>query len=309
MGWDVAFDNFFRDDRVYPNLNNTRIPFPPSPSVGRHQTSSSGSSAVSIGDPQHSNFNPQLQGFSLQSPTGRQSGYYQADQQRQTQSSHSTQRHDNSSASGELFACRWSGCSKSFNSMNDLVGHVNLSHLRPPNSSRSSRSPLIGQNGIQCQWDNCNIFSPSTAFSGPSAGLGPDALYGMLENHFMREHLSPQHFGASFDANVNSSFSVPQHQQQGYPGPQGGNVPFQVQPQPPHQYSLQGSHSRHSHSQSNTPTTSHSHSHSRGGASLGQGANTTSSPEPDTEVEGESTGPAHDCARVAHVCHWDSTLR
>lgn len=268
MDWAVAFDTFFRDNRLSNEYNvNTNIP-----------------------------------GFGKQISSGRQPGSYQSSQHAYP---NEPSQQGAPSINGGQFACRWSGCSSSFQSMNDLVGHVNLSHLRPPNSPRSLRPPPSGQNQIQCQWDDCNMFPPSTIFPGPSIGLGPDALYGMLENHVMREHLPPQAFNEGFNTVHNSPFVVPQRQQQlGFSNSQGGNDPFQVQPQPPHQYTMQASQTRNSHLHSHGQSHTHPYNSNRGTGPTTRSNDTLSSPEPDTEADGEAAVLTHDCEKVAHVCAW-----
>ncbi|KAH9935901.1 uncharacterized protein BXZ73DRAFT_45159 [Epithele typhae] len=108
-------------------------------------------------------------------------------------------------------ACKWAGCNAVFRSMSELVGHVNLEHLRsapsaPLSSQTSSTSPANGESvfgscldghqgcnhpffdGPSCMWGDCNLFPNGQPAPGPSNG-DELALVEALSNHLMRDHL------------------------------------------------------------------------------------------------------------------------
>jgi hypothetical protein len=93
--------------------------------------------------------------------------------------------------------CLWNGCGSSFSSLEELVTHVNLSHLRAfssqipePVADLSSYMRLSPDafGGLSCQWDNCHEYSSTSAnFSSPRQ----DAL-NSLAGHLLHDHLGLQ---------------------------------------------------------------------------------------------------------------------
>ncbi|KAF9478249.1 hypothetical protein BDN70DRAFT_880209 [Pholiota conissans] len=99
------------------------------------------------------------------------------------------------------FTCMWAACNASFNSLSELVGHVNLDHLA--HSSAASSTPSSSSLGtpsgsftntlqsdgnnthrneispISCLWDNCD----SSYFASS------DNSFELLANHLFSEHL------------------------------------------------------------------------------------------------------------------------
>ncbi|KAI0704319.1 hypothetical protein BC835DRAFT_817519 [Cytidiella melzeri] len=105
--------------------------------------------------------------------------------------------------------CMWADCSATFASMNELVGHVNLQHLRIPSATLCPPSPpphqtfhqLIQQNEnpnaneqmdpytIACQWADCRIYPTPSSIPGPSVGSQVNDIIGFLASHLMQDHL------------------------------------------------------------------------------------------------------------------------
>ena len=178
------------------------------------------------------------------------------------------------------FTCLWSNCGAAFNSLSDLVGHVNLMHLHPSSPRTTQRRQGVSSpngNEISCQWGNCQTFPSPTAVPGPSSGMQPETALSMLSSHLMQDHLGLLSPSQVRGARPMHPVSQPLF---GNYGQFHGNMPFQVQPQPPHQYSLQNSSGGSSNS-TNIPTPSSS-----------------SSPTP------EPPQREHDCSTSTHVCHW-----
>ncbi|TBU60962.1 hypothetical protein BD310DRAFT_814300 [Dichomitus squalens] len=100
--------------------------------------------------------------------------------------------------------CKWSGCFATFGSLSDLVGHVNLQHLRLPaptapfassytttletGSERGTQSQQPGLDSMACLWGDCRIYPNTQSAPGPSSG-DPFDLMGMLASHLLRDHL------------------------------------------------------------------------------------------------------------------------
>lgn len=100
--------------------------------------------------------------------------------------------------------CKWSGCFATFSSLSDLVGHVNLQHLRLPSptapfhSSHIAHPGVSSQHEIHCQqpapdsvaclWGDCQLYPSTQSVPGPSSGHTFD-LMGMLASHLLHDHL------------------------------------------------------------------------------------------------------------------------
>ncbi|KAF8606076.1 hypothetical protein BDV93DRAFT_521385 [Ceratobasidium sp. AG-I] len=106
------------------------------------------------------------------------------------------------STSAAAFTCQWSNCGQCFNSLGELVGHVNLAHLRLPDSSPSHDhahgapachiappSPTLPQATQQsvlvCPWSNCSI-APAPV-DAETADL--NASLCALASHLFYDHL------------------------------------------------------------------------------------------------------------------------
>ena len=190
-----------------------------------------------------------------------------------------------------LVQCKWGGCYATFTSLGDLVGHVNLQHLRLPASTATlpptfDSSAYISQNAAQmfsqqqlpidsslsCLWSDCHIYPDGQPVPGPSSG-DPFAMLDVLASHLLRDHLGVNVPPPSMTHDTQHFFA------------HGVFPPSQSSPVDP----LASS------STATTPTAAVPSA----GAS---GSGSTSSPPaggPPTPT------PEHDCASpAAHVCRW-----
>ena len=95
-----------------------------------------------------------------------------------------------------VHTCLWNGCGSSFSSLEELITHVNLSHLRTyssqiqkPVADLSSYMRLSPDApALSCQWDNCHEYSSTPA---NSSSLRLDAL-NSLAGHLFHDHLGLQ---------------------------------------------------------------------------------------------------------------------
>lgn len=99
-------------------------------------------------------------------------------------------------------ACMWGNCLARFASLPELVGHVNLEHLRLPPvqtpASVSSDAVSESQSGSSrpsCLWGNCTEFSTPESTSTSSSGDAVDGFLSILANHLLQDHLG--HFPAT----------------------------------------------------------------------------------------------------------------
>ncbi|KZP16665.1 hypothetical protein FIBSPDRAFT_748386 [Athelia psychrophila] len=81
--------------------------------------------------------------------------------------------------------CMWGDCSATFYSLCDLVGHVNVHHLR---TSPAAPAPAA----LACHWGDCAVYPASQSFPGPSAGTTVDAARTVLADHLLRDHFGMQ---------------------------------------------------------------------------------------------------------------------
>ncbi|KAG8719870.1 zinc-finger protein [Ceratobasidium sp. 394] len=121
------------------------------------------------------------------------------------------------STSATVFTCQWSNCGQSFPSLNELVGHVNLAHLRfPPSDTHHDHahgapachiappqsSPLLQptpQDTFSCPWSNCSVIpAPMDATADLNASLCA------LASHLFYDHLRLP----TQDLGVDDSFSL-----------------------------------------------------------------------------------------------------
>jgi hypothetical protein len=94
------------------------------------------------------------------------------------------------------FACQWSGCKHSFSSMPELVGHVNLAHLRlssssPPTtpSSLSTSSANSNAEPLSCLWADCHIHPSLLSLPPTSQTQTSEADLYALAAHLLHDHL------------------------------------------------------------------------------------------------------------------------
>ncbi|KAH7335306.1 hypothetical protein B0J17DRAFT_617308 [Rhizoctonia solani] len=115
------------------------------------------------------------------------------------------------SPSSGSFACLWSDCGQHFSSLGELVGHVNLAHLRlpatePPHDHAHgapachvapplSSDPSQGNQSdvLSCLWSDCSI-TPA-----PLDTSGSDASLCALASHLFHDHL---HLSAQASADI-----------------------------------------------------------------------------------------------------------
>ena len=129
--------------------------------------------------------------------------------------------HNAQSQQAEMFPhrCQWGGCFASFSTLAELVGHVNLQHLRigtatsepaaPPaihSSQQGSSAPSaahpttngLSPDGLSCMWADCQLYPSPQSIPGPSTGNTLDSALGVLASHLLEDHLglplrSPKH--------------------------------------------------------------------------------------------------------------------
>lgn len=189
--------------------------------------------------------------------------------------------------------CLWANCGASFNTMNELVGHVNLLHLRPASAPRSYASgnnrgsgANANANALSCLWGDCQTFPGMPGFAGPFAGpsTAPSspqldaAALNMLSSHLLQDHLGLQAppFPLQTPAGSSTGFGMlpPMHQGIGSPRMHGRA------------------------SQNYSQVTSGMPSPK---------SSPSQTPEPSTGEE--EHGEHHDCSSSAHICHWQSCGR
>ncbi|KAJ8521710.1 hypothetical protein ONZ45_g1604 [Pleurotus djamor] len=189
------------------------------------------------------------------------------------------------------FTCMWGDCLATFQHLSELVGHVNLQHLRLPSNSapdtsvhtneslprlpffdnRSPPSPSSSQlqpspvppghdpNNIFCLWRNCHVAPTPNTTPGPSSGNVSDSFAEALAAHLWHDHL-------------------------GLTTPLPNGLPNTLpQPNPPLP-SLWDSNAQPTKPRSDEP----------------------SPPESDSGPETEDTSHGHDCSVEVHRCLWQS---
>ncbi|KAL5537043.1 SUR1 [Sanghuangporus sanghuang] len=199
----------------------------------------------------------------------------------------------NQSAVSNDFVCRWSGCNLPFGSLNELVGHVNLTHLRPPPSSLPQPSKKLRLDSsvrdglpLSCHWDDCRLYPNASTLPGPSTGLQPEMAFDLLSSHFFHDHLGlavpPTHALPVFQSSNETETNML---------PVSSNATQLVE--------------------TNAPTT-HAQSDSKSAQNLSPVDPTYATPEPspppDTTppLSSSSTSLPHDCSTSTHTCHWQS---
>ena len=97
-----------------------------------------------------------------------------------------------------MVTCMWGDCNAAFSSLSDLVGHVNLQHLRfslsTPvsstfHSSEMQRQQNVSMDALSCLWGDCNLYPSPDCIPSPSTGNQFDAALGILASHLFQDHL------------------------------------------------------------------------------------------------------------------------
>ncbi|KAH0582877.1 hypothetical protein H2248_010780 [Termitomyces sp. 'cryptogamus'] len=92
----------------------------------------------------------------------------------------------------ESFTCMWAHCEAKFSSLAELVGHVNLDHLRSPvhqqevNNVNVNPAPDI--TNMTCQWSDCTAYPPQ-AIPTSSTGDQASEVLNFLTAHLLNDHL------------------------------------------------------------------------------------------------------------------------
>ncbi|KAF7797258.1 hypothetical protein EIP86_008451 [Pleurotus ostreatoroseus] len=201
-----------------------------------------------------------------------------------------------------ILSCMWGNCTATFSTMNELVGHVNLEHLRLPSApaassamdlthidTRQQQQPFDASNPLSCLWANCQVYPTPASVPGPSSGNQTGNLLGVLANHLLQDHL-----GLSMRP---PSASVPSlsHDALG----------FQQQPQPHHAH--QHMHHTQQHAQ---VTPEQAQQNPQQALQQTPPPIDTTDPEHDFSRDSPASGPLtpapeHDCSEPhAHVCRW-----
>ncbi|OAX39818.1 hypothetical protein K503DRAFT_688831 [Rhizopogon vinicolor AM-OR11-026] len=97
-----------------------------------------------------------------------------------------------------IFSCEWGNCKAAFPSLAELVGHVNVDHLRFPNlTNESAPQPLCSDvpnqqfdlNALSCHWRDCVMYPCPESIPGSSMTAFPDTVLDVLTTHLMQDHL------------------------------------------------------------------------------------------------------------------------
>lgn len=106
-----------------------------------------------------------------------------------------------SSPSAHLLTCMWGDCRAQFASLSELVGHVNLAHLRRAATPESSDSRVYSSSiqphkqcvddtiRLPCQWGDCTEYLQPQLLSGASNGNAVDVMLSSLASHLFQDHL------------------------------------------------------------------------------------------------------------------------
>ncbi|RPD76584.1 hypothetical protein L226DRAFT_460810 [Lentinus tigrinus ALCF2SS1-7] len=122
------------------------------------------------------------------------------------------------SSPASLVQCKWSGCFATFSSLSELVGHVNLQHLRtsvPASTSFGNGVPFLSQpgsqqgyqqqvatdNAVACLWEDCHLYPNSQSIPGPSSG-DPFNIVDVLTSHLLQDHLGVSIRAPSYQNNT-----------------------------------------------------------------------------------------------------------
>ncbi|KAG1876509.1 hypothetical protein DFJ58DRAFT_754656, partial [Suillus subalutaceus] len=101
--------------------------------------------------------------------------------------------------SPHMFTCLWADCRSTFPSLMELVGHVNLDHLRPQNLTKESAPQQVCSNVFQnqqfdpdalsCHWGDCAMLPCTESISSSSTTAFTNTVLDVLTTHLMQDHL------------------------------------------------------------------------------------------------------------------------
>ncbi|TFK94160.1 hypothetical protein K466DRAFT_477221 [Polyporus arcularius HHB13444] len=121
--------------------------------------------------------------------------------------------------------CKWSGCFATFSSLSELVGHVNLQHLRIPAHTATTsfghaasylssqgnqhdyRQQSPADKALACLWDDCHLYPSSQSIPGPSSG-DPFNVFDMLTSHLLQDHLGVSARTPSFQDSIKDALDI-----------------------------------------------------------------------------------------------------
>lgn len=199
-------------------------------------------------------------------------------------------------APAEQFTCKWQNCESSFSTLNDLVGHVNVSHLLPSQTPEVQQSVIktsvamdatkdnVFENTFNslCHWNDCHGFNLASVAGSSTACSEP---WHLLSDHLLHDHLG---------------VSGPHHSH--LPAPAGGGGFSEASIKLPHsnisQHPVVGTNQNINILPTSTGSSEMVTSQS-GGNILA-----TPAPSPPPESSPFTQGPPHDCATSAHPCRW-----
>lgn len=101
-------------------------------------------------------------------------------------------------SSTPVLNCLWANCKATFPSLAELVGHVNVDHLRFPNvtnepAPQSLCSDVPNQqfdlNALSCHWGDCAMYPYPESFPSSSTAAFPNTVLDVLTTHLMQDHL------------------------------------------------------------------------------------------------------------------------
>lgn len=87
--------------------------------------------------------------------------------------------------------CMWGNCQAVFASMEELVGHVNVNHLRLPPVAPPvpDNTPSFDPSSLACLWRDCHEYHSPSLIPGPSSGNQVDNTLEILASHLLQRHL------------------------------------------------------------------------------------------------------------------------
>jgi hypothetical protein len=94
--------------------------------------------------------------------------------------------------SSNAATCMWAGCKAQFRTLADLVGHVNLDHLRLAALPQQQLPSPAADSSLSCQWNNCNDYPTTQSIPGSSSSTSFEDALGVLSEHLFQDHLGVQ---------------------------------------------------------------------------------------------------------------------
>ncbi|KIJ65711.1 hypothetical protein HYDPIDRAFT_88212 [Hydnomerulius pinastri MD-312] len=92
----------------------------------------------------------------------------------------------------------WADCHMVFGSLSELVGHVNLQHLRisdvpnapvETNIQPQNNAVLANHNQLSCHWGDCAMYPSPSSIPSSSSGNPANHTLNILTTHLMHDHL------------------------------------------------------------------------------------------------------------------------